>query len=456
MSRVEHTRLRRRLLYGLATDDCRQRVLSRLQSIERADAWGIPDETGNLFPAGCKMLAQLYTPAPPRPTGPRGTEAVVEAAAAGGLWDLLIRGQRDAIGMREWLVRVDAVEDEAALLGWSLAYRPVYPDRVVARGRRDACDLPAYIAEAVLLADHRVPGVSRWYWDVWSIEDPSAPYHELRTDLSPGGEVLQREAGDTYPHRDELGRPVVPYSLYHAERTGYLWDPWEWREAVEGALNLVVHLTLFGHVVLKAAWSQRYSVGVDWGGGQDETDHDGDGNARPRNVVVSDPAVLMQGVYSSTDEGTPSAVISQWAPPIDPEVLIRAITVYERRVMRAMGIEEVDVTKASADPRSGYALEVDSGRRDEMRMRYLPAFRRGDLETLRISAAVLGSAAGVPLPSRGYTIEYGPALPDPEEVDDGGGSRGNGGSEDPNQGPGGSAGSGEDRGRGAPGEAGDY
>lgn len=411
LQRVQHTRLRRRLLYGMARADGKARVMERLRSIERADAWGTPDETGNLFPAGCKMLAQLYSPEPPRPSGPRGTEPVIEAATKGGLWDLLIRGQRDTIGMREWLVRVDPVEDPTALLGYSLMYRPVFADRVVAAPRADCCDLPGYVAESVWLSlnENEAP---RWYWDVWCINGPT-PYHELRTDLGEGGVVVARDA--VYPYYDEHDRPVLPYSLYHAERTGFLWDPYEWMEAVEGSLELIAKLTFYGHVVFKAAWSQRWSVGVEWGGDLRDEDDNHDGASRARTSVVSDPATVLVGIPSDTTEGAAQMQVGQWSPPVDPEVLIRSIAIYERRVMRAMGIEEVDVTKASADPRSGYALEVDSTKQDAMRLRFLPTFKRGDIETLRVSAAVLGSATQTPIPTVGWDLEYGPDVE--EEVE---------------------------------------
>lgn len=417
IQRVEHSRLRRRLLYGLAREDFRAKVRHRLRSIERADAWGEPDCTGNLFAPACRTLAQLYTPDPPRVKGPVSGDPVIEAATRGGLWSLLVRGQRDTIGMREWLVRVEAVVDPGALLGWSLAYRPVYADRVVARPRPDAPDLPGYIAEAVYLARVGDP-VPRWYWEVWDITGP-VPYYELRTDLSPHTSPTERLEGPEYPHWDRSRPkhvPVLPYSLYHAERTGYLWDPWEWLEAVEASLEIVCQLTFFSHVILKAAWPQRYSIGVDWGGSTLEEDNDGNATTRPVQAIPSDPAMVLVGYPSEDSSGalTGQPMVDQWQLSADPLKVIEAIGMYERRAAITMGMNAGQIQRTSGDPRSGYALQINKDDEKEARDRFLPQFSRADTETLRVSAVVLGNAAGVVLATEGYSQKYGPL--DVEEI----------------------------------------
>lgn len=411
VDRVEHTRLRRRLLYGLGREDVRARVKAQLRSEARADAWGEPDLTGLIFGPACKALSTLYAPDPPRPAAPSGGgNLVLDAAAQGGLWELMVRGQRDCTGLREILVRVDALEDPTAPLGWTLAYRLAYPDRVVARPRSDATDLPGWLAEAVLLqlADDRSP---RWYWDEWSIEGPGAPYHVVRTEA--GVEVL-REAGPRgadgtgYPHWDEFGRPVIPYGLYHAERTGLMFDPWEWLEVVEGALNLCVLWTFFGHLIRNASWPQRYMAGAmlstDTGDGDDGSTP----GAHQRTRVAADPALVLMLAIDPESTGQP--VIGQWAPASDPDKVAESISKYERHLTGLVGIDPASVQKVSGDPRSGYAISVSRDAQIEAQRRFEPQFRRGDLETLRVSAAVLGSAAGAKLPGTGYAIEYGPEM----------------------------------------------
>lgn len=409
--RVEHTRMRRRMLYGLARPDFRRKVLARLRSVERAEAWGDPDMTGNLFASACRGLAQLYTPDLPRVRGPSAADAVIEAAASGGLWNLLIRGQRDTIGLRQWLVRVEAVDDPASLLGKGLAYRPAYPDRCVCRPRADAPDLPAYVAEAVY-SQRRGDPSPRWYWEIWST-DEGVPYYELRTTLDKGAPALERLDGPAYPYWDRSGPtpiPVVPYSLYHAERTGYLWDPWEWIEAVEGSLELVTQLTFFGHVLLKAAWPQRYSIGVEWGGSSVEEAVDDGTPARARTSIPADPAVVLVGYPAEDASGalTGQPVVGEWEIGADPRAIMEAITAYARWLGAVMGLDPGQILRVDGDPRSGYAIKLSREQQAEARARFRPQFERGDAETMRVSACVLGSAAGVVLPTRGYSFAYGP------------------------------------------------
>jgi hypothetical protein len=408
VARCDHTRLRRRMLTGQFDQDLIQAVNDELKSIERADAWGKPDPTGNLFRPTCAALSQLYAPDQPRVGGPaanglgplpRGGEVVVAALVGAGWWDLMVRGQRDTIGMREWLLRIDAVPDPSEPLGWALALRPAYADRVVAKSRRDALDLPGWIAEAICtdLGDGRG---ERWVWDVWSAEGEG--YHEIRDDLGPSGVVYLREPAPL----DELGRPVVPYSLYHAERTGVLWDHKEWREIVDGSLRLCVDWTFYGHALLKASWPQRLTVGVLFGSDVDEGDADESGDARARHRVVSDPAKVLQGQVDPEHQGQP--IVHQWAAGADLREIAESITIYERRIAALAGINPADIQRVTGDPRSGYAIEISREEQERARKRFEPTFRRGDLETIRVAAAVLGSAAGVRLPGRGYAIEYGP------------------------------------------------
>lgn len=101
-ARAEHTRLRRRMLYGLWRDDLEIRR-KRLFPHVRAEAQGPVDLSGNTFRASCTALAVLYEE-PPEVVPPDGSvdgEGLAAAMDAAGYWDLMIRGQRDCIGLRE-------------------------------------------------------------------------------------------------------------------------------------------------------------------------------------------------------------------------------------------------------------------------------------------------------------------------------------------------------------------
>lgn len=404
IDRWQHSALRRRLLYGRWREDARARVQEELRSIERADAWGRPDMTGNLFTPLCARQSALYTPHTPRVSSPTGDDdPVLEALAAGGLWELMVRGQRDTIGMREWLVRIDRVADPTRPLKWGLRFRPVYTDLVViprAHARHD--DLPGEIRELYQDEDER--GQKVWRWDCWrALGDGSEPVHEYR---DAGGRVLDtmpREAGSSYPHWSADGEPVVPYSLYHAQRTGCLWDPYEQFEIVEGSFSLCVLWTFFRHAIRGASWAQRWIANAILGSSVKSPDQGGTQGDRQRAVM--DPATI--AILRSLEDGVPVQA-GQWATTVDPSALATAISFYERRIVALAGVNPADVQRVTGDPRSGYALEISMTAQEEARATFTPSFRRGDLETIRVAAAVLGSAAGIPLPGAGYGIEYGP------------------------------------------------
>lgn len=406
VARAEHTRLRRRMLYGLWAPDLQARILDELKSVERADAWGRPDITGNLFAPTCKALAALYCYGPPTVTGPAD---VVEAVAEAGLWDLQIRGQRDTIGMRELLYRFDPVAGYDGAMG--LAVRPVYPDRVVVESRSDAGDVPALVREARILETR--PGRWEWAWEVWDARNPTAPE---RYDTDGSGTVIRR-----YPWRDtdEYGRAVVPYSLHHAERTGYLFDPREGIEIVEGSMTLGVQWTYFKHLIRNASWPQRYMAGVTYAGGslEGEDDTNGGNVGGPRRVrIPADPSFVLQLDIPEDSSATP--VIGQWAPAADPLKVAEAISIYERRIANLAEIDPSSIQRVSGDPRSGYAISVSSAAAVKAQMRFEPTARRGDLDALRIAAAVLGSARGVKYPGnpKEYTIAYTRPPPDVDPV----------------------------------------
>jgi hypothetical protein len=397
------------MLYGVWADDLRDRIGVELRSVERQEAWGEPDTTGNLFAPVCKALATLYTPDPPRVTHPEAAGVALAAEVeAAGLWDVMIRGQRDAIGMREWLVHVDALRDPATVTGWRLVYRPVFVDRVVCYPRGDAPDLPGYVCE--WRRGTFDGGPERWYRWAWDVRG-AIPTFTL-TDDETGAVVFVRSGAEyaaEFGAVDSLGRPIVPFSLYHAERTGHLWDPYEWSDVVEGSLRLGVYWTFFGHLIRNASWPQRWAMGAFVGGEVSESTEDVPGYARSpirRYRVPADPSMLLTLTVDPDTTFPPQ--VGAFPPGSDPDKVATAIGTYERRVAGITGIDPASIRRDSGDPRSGYAITVSRDAQKEYRTLYRPAFERGDRETLRISAAVLHSRSRIRFPETGYAIEYGP------------------------------------------------
>jgi hypothetical protein len=83
-----------------------------------------------------------------------------------------------------------------------------------------------------------------------------------------------------------------------------------------------------------------------------------------------------------------------------------AISAYERRLANFAGLNPADFQRVDGDPRSGYAMKLTQDGQAKAQRRYLRSFRRGDLEAIRASAAVLARALNRPIPTRGYDVQH--------------------------------------------------
>lgn len=374
--RVEHTRLRRRLLTSNFQQDLHLRLKANLGDV-RQSAWGMPDQTANPFLSMMQQQSVLYNAEPSISSADPTGEEMAQLVANSGCWALMQRVQRDTLGLREMLVRVDVVDGAPT-------YRPVYPDLVEAWVHPRTPWKPNKLKEAVLDQS------GNWVWHCFDLSDPGYPTYTVET---PEGKDVTEEVlggrfeGEGYTYRREDGTPILPYAIYHASWTGYLWDPYTLREVVEGSLNLCVLLTYYGHVVRNAAWAQRYGVNVA-PMGLESTD------TPVRREVVSDPATLL--ILQANGDGQP--MVGQWSTPVDPESLLSSILTYERRLLSVGGIQPSDVTRAEADIRSGYSLVIDREKVRELQRLFEPQFRRGDRELLSITACLLNRGLGTNYP----------------------------------------------------------
>jgi hypothetical protein len=377
--RWTHSRLRRRLLYSEHEADLVERIRAHVGSTRRA-AWGEPDLSANPYLSLWEQTSRLYAEVPEV----RGMPETVKAATSAGLWSLMQRVQRDTLGLRETLVRVEVIDDKPV-------YTLLYPDLVEARASAAEPGQPIWLRESRYDADLGI-----WVRVTWDSESQVPAYYA--TSASDGTDVSEnvlggRYVGDAYPYRDASDRPVVPAVVYHAAETGRLWDPYTGREIVEGSLTLGMLLTYWGHVVRSCAWSQRYAVGVLVDGGDVEIEASG---AAARREIVTDPATLLM---LRADEGAGQPTIGQWAPPVSPEELIKSIRSYEERLVEAAGLR-VDVTRQSSDIRSGYSLAVAREAIREAQRVYEPLFARSDARLLWLTAWLLRQ------PDEPLTIRY--------------------------------------------------
>jgi len=388
-ARVQHTRLRRRIMYSMHEPDVQSRVQAAVGST-RAGAWRVLDMTSNPAWYVTSQLAALHRESP-EVIPPAGAEDVAAAVAESGFWQLAQRVQRDTIAFNDEFVRVD-IDPETR----EPAYRLVPPDMVQ--------------IETSPLAPSQPLAVREW------IEDPDDPSRWVRLLTDPrkrlyqafdtnGNEVSKRVlegdfTGENYPWFVG-GKAVLPYVAYHAAESGYALDPYTGREVFEGALQLGVYYSFFGHILRNAAHGQRWVMGAEPDGG--DVDEDG-----RRKEVVADPATLLILRQLEGMEG--QAQVGQFAPPVDPDRILAAIERYEQRLVE-MALSTVGVSRRQSDVRSAMSLAVSREAQREAQRAYEPMFRRSDTRLLRLTAGLMGA------PVDGWRLQYRSLSRDPMELD---------------------------------------
>jgi len=395
--RVEHSRLRHRLLTGAWKEDLEQ-VLAREIGPVRLRAWGEGDRTKNVFRNVVSQLSVLYDTEPViSHEVPGAAEELTRIVSNGGLWQFAGQLQQITVGLREGLYRIAVVNKKEGSL---LSLRVVSPDMILATPDIDQPDKPVEIIEYRL---RTVDGELKWTRDECSIKD--VPYFRIlsgdgKEDLS--GMFLGIDgglAGEDYPYFCD-GRPCLPYTLYHAERKSHLFSPFTGFELVEGSLVVAVLWTFWRHCVRDASWPQRYAVGVRPAGGlTTET-------GRNMAYIPTDPASLLN--FEPSSDTNP--VLGQFLAGADPVALGEAIRAYAADLSMDFGISETDLARLGGSPRSGYAISLSREGVRSAQRRAEPQFRRGDLETLEKIASFWNRATGSSLPETGWEINY-PGIP---------------------------------------------
>jgi len=377
--RVEHTRMRRKVIYDLHEDLVRDRLHLALGTT-RATATRVVDMTANPARYVCSQLAGLYREIP-EIAPPEGGEDTAAAVLEAGFWQLAQRVQRDTIGMNDSFVRVNIHPGTK-----DVSFKLVPPDLV------EIIASPLNPSQPLAMKE-------------W-IEDPDDPSKWVRLVCDPrirvykaededGNDVTKRVlegdsfSGDAYPFLvDDV--PVLPYIAYHAQETGYALDPFTGRDIYEGAIQLGMYYSFFGHSLRQASWAQRYAVGLRPVGG------DVDESGRRKDMIADVATVAM---FEPTDEGGGSPQVGQWAAPIDPDRLYSAIERYERRLVEA-ALSTVGVSRRESDVRSAMSLAVSREAQRDAQRAYEPVFRRSDTKLLRLVAGFRGE------PTDGWRINY--------------------------------------------------
>lgn len=389
--RAEHQALRGRMLSGQWERDLDRAIRQHIDT-DRRPLWGLPELSRNPFRSISQQVGGVLYRHSPLVTSPSPADhEMLQQVDAAGAWSRLQRMSTDLVGLREELIRVDYTERGGLLL------RPVEPYRVIAEADPANPREPVYIEELQLRSDPQ--GRPRWVWEITDIHDEDAPAHVIlsadRTaDLT--GDYLV-EPG-VYQYVDDDG-PYLPYTMYHAEDTGYIWDPWYGVEAVMGSLTVGVLLTFWVHGVKDGSFSTVLLIGGRMG---DDAIEDTGQEARRRTLSVEPGSIIEVG---PAEEGMQPTAI-QLQPGFDPEKLITSIGYFEQGLSEYAGVSPADLVRTGADPRSGVSLSISREGLRTAQARYEPQLRRGDSRLLEICARVLNGATGSSYSTSGYRISY--------------------------------------------------
>ena len=407
-------RRRHRLMSGTWGRDLEERLRSQFGLLRR-NAIGPKSKAKNSFGRITTELATLYGDAPAvrhstagELGGLLGPDGPITNA---GLWPLMQRFQKFVIGAREYVMAVDWAPSTQ-----SLVYRMVRPDLVVAQSSADNPGVPTGIEELRWRADHR-----RWAWDVWDVSDQDNPSLRILVKDSRGNvqeDLTESVLGRTFSGPDYVWRynegardgvPFIPRVLYHAAPGSQLFDPFDWFELAEGALDIACLYTFWQHAVFRASWPARYALGAHVVGVEMQQSEGG-----ARQVVPNDPTALLNFQADPSFHG--QAIIGQWAPAADVLTLQQAISAYERTVTDVAGIDGANVVRDSSDAWSGAALSINRDGKREAQRFYAPLFRPRDLELMEKSAAILNGQTGTSWPESGYRIAYRSIPLSPQEL----------------------------------------
>ena len=367
-----------RLLYGW---------LAPMVDRRKLDKWKKLDTSKNLFSSLTSKISVLYSRPPVmfrRDGQGEALTTLTDAVTDAGLWQLAANNQQLTVGLREGAMAVHTAEGADGKL------RPVYTvipaDHLAARADPSTPDEPHTIYWYRLRS---IEGSPLWTRDAYSIEDPERPTMRVESeagdDLTKSFPSVPGYNADNWPWRID-GAPFIPIEMYHAVRTGKLFDPYRGIELVDGSLTVAGLWSMWQHIVRDCSHPQRWTFNAELDGVEVK-----DGVAS----VVTDPATLLS--FSTRAGQTGSA--GQFAPGGDPEAIARAIQMFASDLVAGFDLSPADVKRVHSS-RSGYAIEITKDDQREAQKKFTPTFSRSDVSLLGKTAAMLG------LPATGWDIRY--------------------------------------------------
>lgn len=375
-TRILFSRMVRRMVYGEHQHDIEQRLATSVNNARLAK-WGSPDMGSNPLKSVCGALATLYD-APPVIRHERRRAAIADDLEH--VWPSMIRVQRDTLAMREQWVHCDVTGAGIPRI------QPIPPDLTCAVPYDDRPDEPHTVYWAKL---RKEPGEApRWMWDEYSVLDPAKPV--WRTLKDNGEETYQSFAWpDRWRKKD--GTAILPFVLYHAAKTPYLFDPYQWIELVEGTLNLAILRTQVAHVARSSAWRQRWLL-------------DCAPEGATGSSIVTDPATVLMLKRADIEGANPQ--VGTFEVPVVPQELWSYIEGYVRSLLAEAGIYSSEATRLGGDARSGNALAIDRDTQREVQRRAAPIFAPVDAKMVALFAVILNRVKLTTYPEDGYQVRH--------------------------------------------------
>ena len=410
---------RRRMLEGTWEQDLLNTMSEHLNP-GRMESWGPPDMSSNLLQNITRELSKLYHETPTVTAGE--TDITILTGREGllqPLWALMQRGQQTILALRESFIRIDYIPPGEISEKASLQYRLVTPDYVYAQSHPSSPDIPVYYQEyrlRVFKDKNTVTGKDKdpeliWTVDVFDLRNTKKPVFKIckvEQDGSIGRDITKHFLGvatlkgDKYPYRYSTGYPFIPVILYHAEKTGKLFNTYDKKSLVSGTENVALLYSFWLHICKSASYEQRYVAGLSL---QGLNAVDQDLPARRAEIATDPSSILVFQQDPDAMSGQP--LIGSFSPTVNPTDFMTAVHAYERRVAASFSIS-ASLLRESGDPRSGYSLSISRDGQRQAQRNQAPQFRLHDTETCKKVAAMANRFMGTSLPEEGYRIQYAP------------------------------------------------
>lgn len=360
----------------------------------RLDTWGPVDTSGNTKLTIAVLLSTpgLYGLGDPTLWHPSGAQGFADAVQASGYWTGQQYTQMMAVGMGDWVVRVDVIDGQ-------LITQPIEPFNL---WTRTDPRLPKRVIELRHLVIYATRSGLGYRWDAWDITNAENPTYRV---LLPNGEpdpefAAQSAVGPDYSWRYADGTPFIPFVFYARTETGRLWHDNAGKGGTRGALNTMLYWTFSQVAARDSSGTTVISIGVDYGTSVQTSQENG---TPPSHKLALSPGSILLGAPMS-DTSQPQIEVIPAGSNLD--VLLRFADHYEQKQLSREGLASDDVTRNKANPTSAAALSISRGAKREVALRLMPFFRQSDTEMLRKMAAMMRVHGLGTYPETGWKITY--------------------------------------------------